>query len=89
MLKVKTIIFILLFSYLQGSRANMPTMGKILQSLAIDEYVNTVQTWVYKQDQEQFCFGLILENASFDQGMHIRHYNLKSCAKFTFISYIY
>ena len=55
--------------YVQGYEANTEQMRqKIPPAHAIDVHVNTIKTWVDRQDQDKYCFGLIVESASIEPG---------------------
>ena len=62
----KVLTCFIIFSQRNDASANaiLPTF---LEDI-IEEHVTTIKTWVDKQDQEKFCFGLITENASFQPG---------------------
>ena len=42
---------------------------KISPSHAFDMQVDTIKNWVDGQDQDKYCFGLIVESASIEPGI--------------------
>ena len=65
--RLNLLICFTIFSH--GNEASPQTMRQKNIGNTFDEQVATIKTWVDQQDNEKFCFGLIVESSTIEAGL--------------------